>query len=111
MVGSEGMVQASGLSKGIGAGLLGHLYHRRSADAGGLDGRKMLVWWSRAGAPEPEGPMTGAEVSVLVPALALAVLVVRSEGALPSLVSIVLMALALSAMGLVLLRQVDRLVG
>ncbi len=55
--------------------------------------------------------MTGAEVFVLVPALALAVLVVRSEGVLPSLVSVVLMAFALSAMGLVLLRQVDRLVG
>ena len=55
--------------------------------------------------------MTGAEMFVLEPALVLAVLVVRSEGVLPSLASVVLMALALSAMGLVLLRQVDRLVG
>ena len=72
---------------------------------------RMLAWQWRAGAPEPEGPMTGAEGFVLMPALAPAVLVVRSEGALPSLASVVLMAFALSAMGLVLLRRVDRLVG
>src|SRR3712207_7914577 len=37
---------------------------------------RTLAWRWRVGAPGPEGPMTGAEVFVLVPALVLAALVV-----------------------------------
>jgi len=55
--------------------------------------------------------MTGAEVFVLVPALVLAALVVRSEGSSPSWVSVVLMALALFAIALVLLPHAGRLLG
>ena len=57
------------------------------------------------------GPVTGAEVFGLEPALVLASLVVRFQGFLPSSAAVALMALALLAMALVLLHQVDRLLG
>ncbi len=64
-----------------------------------------------AGVPEPVGPVTGAEMFVLEPALVLAALVVRFQGLLLSSAAVALMALALLAMALVLLHQVDRLLG
>ena len=55
--------------------------------------------------------MTGAEMFVLEPALVLAALVVRFQEFLPSSAAVALMALAQPAMVLVLLYQVDRLLG
>ncbi len=52
--------------------------------------------------------MTGAEMFVLEPALVLAV---RFQEFLPSSAAVALMAPALLAMALVLLHQVDRLLG
>ena len=66
------------------------------------------LWRGVAGVPEPVGPVTGAEMFVLEPALALAALVVRFQEFLPSSAAVALMALALLAMALVLLHRLPR---